>query len=89
MNPRSCKLFPVPDIGPTAILLLLVVGLLLFGSERLPEIGRSIGEGMREFRESVRGDSPSGGSDAAPSEFDMATAASDPAPERPEREPHA
>jgi sec-independent protein translocase protein TatA len=41
-------------IGPWEILLLLVVVLLVFGPKRVPELGRSLGRGMREFRNSVR-----------------------------------
>jgi sec-independent protein translocase protein TatA len=43
------------SIGPTEIILLLLVALLLFGAKRLPEIGRSLGSGMREFKDSVTG----------------------------------
>jgi sec-independent protein translocase protein TatA len=43
------------SIGPTEIILLLLLALLLFGAKRLPEIGRSLGSGMREFKESVTG----------------------------------
>jgi sec-independent protein translocase protein TatA len=43
------------NIGPTEIILLLLVALLLFGAKRLPEIGRSLGSGMREFKDSVTG----------------------------------
>jgi sec-independent protein translocase protein TatA len=43
------------DIGPLEIVLLLVLALLLFGAKRLPEIGRSLGSGMREFKDSVSG----------------------------------
>lgn len=43
------------DIGPMEIVLLLVLALLLFGAKRLPEIGRSLGTGMREFKNSVSG----------------------------------
>ena len=39
--------------SPTHIVLLLLIALLLFGSKRLPEIGRSLGHGMREFKDSV------------------------------------
>jgi len=39
--------------SPTHIVLLLGIALLLFGAKRLPEIGRSVGHGMREFKESV------------------------------------
>jgi sec-independent protein translocase protein TatA len=41
--------------SPTHIVLLLLIALLLFGAKRLPEIGRSLGRGMREFKESVTG----------------------------------
>ncbi len=44
--------------NPIHILLLLVVVLLLFGARRLPEIGRSLGTGLREFKQSVTGDHP-------------------------------
>ena len=39
--------------NPTHLVLLLGIALLLFGAKRLPEIGRSLGGGMREFKESV------------------------------------
>jgi sec-independent protein translocase protein TatA len=46
----------VGDIGPMEIVLLLLVALLLFGAKRLPEIGRSVGQGMREFKDSLSGE---------------------------------
>lgn len=42
--------------SPTHIALLLLLALVLFGAKRLPEIGRSLGTGMREFKESVTHD---------------------------------
>jgi sec-independent protein translocase protein TatA len=45
----------MPNIGPLEIVLLLLLALLLFGAKRLPEIGRSLGSGMREFKDSVTG----------------------------------
>jgi sec-independent protein translocase protein TatA len=42
-------------IGLPELLILLVVVLLVFGPKRLPEMGRSLGKGMREFKESVTG----------------------------------
>jgi len=39
--------------NPTHLVLLLGIALLLFGAKRLPEIGRSLGSGMREFKDSV------------------------------------
>jgi sec-independent protein translocase protein TatA len=43
--------------NPLHIVILVVVLLLVFGARRLPEIGRSLGSGMREFKDSVSGDS--------------------------------
>jgi sec-independent protein translocase protein TatA len=45
----------MPNIGPLEIVGLLLLALLLFGAKRLPEIGRSLGSGMREFKDSVSG----------------------------------
>lgn len=45
----------MPNISAPEIILLLIVALLLFGAKRLPEIGRSLGTGMREFKDSVSG----------------------------------
>ncbi|HEV2998374.1 MAG TPA: twin-arginine translocase TatA/TatE family subunit [Solirubrobacteraceae bacterium] len=43
--------------NPLHIAALVVLILLIFGARRLPEIGRSLGQGMREFKESVTGES--------------------------------
>jgi sec-independent protein translocase protein TatA len=45
----------MPEIGITGLIVILVVALLVFGPKRLPEIGRSMGKGMREFKDSVTG----------------------------------
>ena len=45
----------MPNLGPWEIVILVVVLLLVFGSRRLPEIGRSVGKGMREFKHAVTG----------------------------------
>ena len=47
----------MPNLGIWEILLLLLVLLLVFGPKRLPEMGRSLGRGMREFKDSVTGKS--------------------------------
>ena len=47
----------MPNIGTGEIILLLLIALLLFGAKRLPEIGRSLGTGMKEFKDSVTGKS--------------------------------
>jgi sec-independent protein translocase protein TatA len=43
------------NIGWQGILIILVVLLLIFGPKRLPEMGRSIGHGIREFKDSLTG----------------------------------
>ena len=42
-------------IGVTELIILLVVLLVFFGPKRLPEMGRSLGKGMREFKDSISG----------------------------------
>ncbi len=42
-------------ISPWELLILLAFVLLLFGPKRLPEMGRSLGKGMREFKDSISG----------------------------------
>ncbi len=42
-------------ISPWELLILLLVVLLVFGPKRLPEMGRSLGKGMREFKSSIQG----------------------------------
>ncbi len=44
-------------IGIWEVLILLLVVLLVFGPKRLPEMGRSLGKGMREFKDSISGNS--------------------------------
>ena len=44
-------------LQPWHIIVLLAIALLLFGGKRLPEIGKSLGHGMREFKDAVTGNS--------------------------------
>lgn len=44
--------------NPIHLLLLLVVLLLVFGAKRLPEMGRSLGEGLRGFKGAISGEMP-------------------------------
>jgi sec-independent protein translocase protein TatA len=43
------------NIGPLEIAVVLIIVLIIFGPKRLPELGRSIGRGIREFRHSIGG----------------------------------
>ena len=45
----------MPTIGPLEIVIVLVIVLIIFGPKRLPGLGRSLGTGMREFKEFVTG----------------------------------
>jgi sec-independent protein translocase protein TatA len=45
----------MPNIGPLEIVVVLVIVLVIFGPKRLPDLGRSLGRGMREFKDSVTG----------------------------------
>lgn len=44
------------NVGPLEILIVLIIALIAFGPKRLPELGRSLGKGLREFRGSLSGD---------------------------------
>jgi sec-independent protein translocase protein TatA len=45
----------MPNIGPIEIIVVLLILLVIFGPKRIPELGRSVGQGMRNFKESVTG----------------------------------
>ena len=46
------------SLGFPEILLILVIVILIFGSSRIPELGRGLGEGIRNFKKSIRGEEP-------------------------------
>jgi sec-independent protein translocase protein TatA len=48
----------MPNIGPLEIGLVLIVALIVFGPKKLPELGNSLGKGIREFKGSISGDAP-------------------------------
>jgi len=45
----------MPNIGPLELAIVLVIVLVIFGPKRLPGLGRSLGSGMREFKDSITG----------------------------------
>lgn len=47
----------MPNIGPMELVIVLAIALIVLGPKKLPEVGRSIGRGMREFKESISGES--------------------------------
>jgi sec-independent protein translocase protein TatA len=50
----------MPNVGPLELAIVLIIALVIFGPKRLPELGRSMGRGIREFRASI---SSKGGDD--------------------------
>lgn len=47
----------MPNIGPLELAIVLIIALVIFGPKRLPDLGRSLGSGMREFKDSITGKS--------------------------------
>ncbi len=47
------------NVGPMEIILVLIVALIVFGPKKLPELGKSLGKGINEFKGSINGESPS------------------------------
>jgi sec-independent protein translocase protein TatA len=73
-------------IGIWELLILLLVLLLVFGPKRLPEMGRQLGKGMREFKDSVTGDSNDDEAAAALPPAEPVVPAAPAAPEQRERD---
>jgi sec-independent protein translocase protein TatA len=47
----------IPNIGPVELGIVILIALVVFGPKRLPELGKSAGRGIKEFRQSVGGSS--------------------------------
>ncbi len=45
----------MPNVGAPELIIILVIALIVLGPKKLPEVGRSVGKGMREFKESLAG----------------------------------
>jgi sec-independent protein translocase protein TatA len=46
----------MPNIGPMEIGIVLIIALIVFGPKKLPDLGKSLGKGLREFKGSISGD---------------------------------
>jgi sec-independent protein translocase protein TatA len=60
------------NIGPLEIIVVLIIALVVFGPKRLPELGRSLGKGIREFRGSLGGEHDDDDEPASPQEIEAA-----------------
>lgn len=47
----------MPNIGPMELVIVLAIALIVLGPKKLPEVGKSLGNGLREFKESISGNS--------------------------------
>ena len=45
----------MPNVGPMELIVVLVIAVVVLGPKRLQDVGRSVGQGMREFRQSLSG----------------------------------
>ena len=46
----------MPNIGPMEIVVVLIIALVVFGPKRLPELGKSLGKGIQEFKGTISGE---------------------------------
>jgi sec-independent protein translocase protein TatA len=67
------------DFSIWQVAIVLVIALLVFGPKRLPELGKSLGSGMREFKDSITGDKDDDDEKAEPAKLEAS--ASEPSPE--------
>ena len=68
------------DISPIQIVIVLAIALLIFGPKRLPDLGRNLGKGIRDFKDGITGDAaaavhPTPMTTAAPAQDETPTAA--------------
>jgi len=55
LSHKEVVMFLFGPIGPTELLLILLIVVIIFGARRLPELGKSLGEGIKNFRRAVSG----------------------------------
>jgi sec-independent protein translocase protein TatA len=74
----------MPNIGPLELAIVLIIALVIFGPKRLPDLGKSLGKGMREFKDSLAGENDD---DDEEEQAQLEAAASQPQPTDDDGEP--
>ncbi len=64
----------IPSVGPLELIIVLVIALIVLGPKKLPEVGRSVGRGMREFKGALTGESEGSRRDRDFDDFEEAAA---------------
>ena len=72
----------MPNIGVPELLIVLVIALIVLGPKKLPEVGRSLGRGMREFKDSISGITDDDDEEEAPQITAASTPTSATSPEK-------
>jgi sec-independent protein translocase protein TatA len=71
----------MPNIGPLELAIVLVIALVIFGPKRLPDLGKSLGSGMREFKDSLTGRDDDDDDDEEQAKLEVAASAPQPDPD--------
>ncbi len=53
MLSKEVSMFLLGPVGPTELLLIVLIIVIIFGARKLPELGKSLGEGIKNFRKSI------------------------------------
>ena len=70
----------MPNIGPLELAIVLIIALVIFGPKRLPDLGKSLGSGMREFKDSMSGNKDDDDDDEAQAKLEAQAAQPQPDP---------
>jgi sec-independent protein translocase protein TatA len=70
----------MPNVGPLELAIVLIIALVIFGPKRLPDLGKSLGSGMREFKDSLSGNKDDDDEDEAQAQLEAQAAQPQPDP---------
>ena len=62
----------MPNVGPFELAIVLIIALIVFGPKRLPELGKSVGRGIREFKGSISGENDDDDEPKSPAKIESA-----------------